>query len=299
MRQQVLLFKLLGSGWLMLGLVCLALVSLLVSGQGWSERIAQMLSGDAGALWNAFYCPVIAVTLPVWGLVCIVLGWNLIRLASWAQLLVQTVHLLLAVYLVVALMVSFAVAPEARGGLALGVMLLAGNLGLTYLLRGRLAGEVFSHLPLRTAPVVPRRCEFCGGSLELQTGRCPECEPAIRLNQRAAAQERPKPALAAQLASSDDGATYLLSSLGATFVGRELERNDINLNNPTVSRRHARVEYDVQNSRYVLMAMQDVNGTFVNDKLVRQRNLRDGDEVRFGRARFRFTIVTGVESAGG
>lgn len=298
MRQQVL-FKLLGSGWLMLGLVCLALVSLLVSGQGWGERIAQMLSGDAGALWNAFYCPVIAVTLPVWGLVCIVLGWNLVRLASWAQLLVQTVHLLLAVYLVVALMVSFAVAPEARGGLALGVMLLAGNLGLTYLLRGRLAGEVFSHLPLRTAPVVPRRCEFCGGSLELQTGRCPECEPAIRLNQRTAAQERPKPALAAQLASLDDGTTYLLSSLGPTFVGRELERNDINLNNPTVSRRHARIEYDVQNSRYVLMAMQDVNGTFVNDKLVRERTLRDGDEVRLGRARFRFTIVTGVENAGG
>lgn len=299
MRRQALLFKLLGSGWLTFGLICLALGGFQVSGLDWGRGLAQVLTGEANALWNTFYHPLMAVVLSAWGVVCIVLGWNLVRVMSWAQSLAQAMHLLLTVYLMTALMVSFAIAPKAEAGLAVVVLLSAGNLGLAYLLRGRLASEVFSHIPLRTAPVVPRQCEFCGAALDVQTRRCPDCEPAIATERRTGTEERLKTALAAQLVSLDGGTVHPLSSQRPTFVGRELSKNDINLSNPTVSRQHARVEYDVQNSCYYLIAMQDTNGTFVNDKLVRRRLLRDGDEVRFGRARFRFNVVSGLENNGG
>jgi hypothetical protein len=300
MKQQTLLFKLFGSGWLTLGLLCLALVGLQINGLDWGGRVGQALSGDAATLWRTFYHSLVTIVLLLcWGATCVVLGWNLIRLVNWAQPLAQAMHLLLAVYLIAALIVGSAVAPEAKEFLALGILLLAGDLGLAYPLRGRLAGEVFSQIPLRTAPVVSLRCEFCGASLDVRTGRCPECEPAINTDPHTAHRENPKPALVAHLISLDDGTVYPLSSQRPTLVGREFSRNDVNLNNPTVSRQHALVEYDVQNSRYTLSAMQDTNGTFVNDQLIRQRTLRDGDEIRFGRTRFRFRVVSGVENSGG
>lgn len=299
MKQQTLLFKLLGSGWLTLGLLCLALSGLQINGLNWGQWIEQALSGDAAALWRTFHHPLIVVVLPAWGATCAVLGWNLVRLVNWARPLAQTMHLLLAVYLIVGLMIGLAVAPEAKGFLALSVLLLAGDLSLAYPLRGRQASEVFAHIPLRTAPVVSLRCEFCGASLDVRTGLCPECEPAARTNPHLTNPEHPKPALVAQLVSLDDSTVYPLSSQRPTLVGRELSRNDINLNNPTVSRQHARIEYDVQHCRYTLIAMQDSNGTFINDRLVRQRSLNDGDQVRFGRAKFRFHVVSGMENTGG
>jgi hypothetical protein len=294
MRRQAFLFRLLGSGWLAWGLLSLALGVFRIGGVDWGGQVAQALSGVAGALWQVFYHPAVTIVLLAWGMMCILLGWNLIRLVNWAQSLAQSMHLLLAVYLVVALVVSFVVAPEAEV-LACGILLLAADLGLAHLLRGRLASEVFSQIPLRTAPVVSRRCEFCGGPLDVRTGRCSECDPAIKTDPRAPSGEHPKPALVAQLVSLDDGTVYPLSSQGPTLVGRELSRNDINLSNPTVSRQHARVEYNVQESCYILIAMQDTNGTFVNSKLLRHRPLCDGDEIRFGRAKFRFHVVSGIE----
>ncbi len=299
MTQQAFLFKLLGSGWLTLGLLCLTLVGLQVNGLNWGEQVEQALSGNPAALWRTFYHPLIAIVLLAWGAICIVLGWSLVRLVNWARPLAQAMHLLLAVYLVIALIVGSTIAPEAKEFLIFGVLLLMGDLGLAYPLRGRQASEVFSQIPLRTAPVVSRHCEFCGAALDVRTGRCPECEPAIKTNPRLVDEEHQKPALVAQLISLDDGTIYPLSSQRPTFVGRELSRNDVNLSNPTVSRQHARIEYSVQNSRYTLIAIQDTNGTFVNDKMTRQHPLRDGDEVRFGRAKFRFHVVSGAENSGG
>jgi len=64
--------------------------------------------------------------------------------------------------------------------------------------------------------------------------------------------------------------------------------NDLNVNNPTISRRHAQIEY--QEGHFVITALQDSNGTFVNEERVRQQTLNNGDKVRLGRARFQFVI---------
>jgi pSer/pThr/pTyr-binding forkhead associated (FHA) protein len=41
----------------------------------------------------------------------------------------------------------------------------------------------------------------------------------------------------------------------------------------------------------MLVALRDLNGTFINDSLIRERALQNGDEIRFGRARFRFELM--------
>ena len=73
-------------------------------------------------------------------------------------------------------------------------------------------------------------------------------------------------------------------------------QNDINLSNPTVSRRHAWIE--CENGWFVLNAVDDSNGTFINNALVRRGVLKDGDQIRFGRATFRFQVdkEEGMES---
>ena len=300
MSRRAILFRFLGSGWLTLGLICLSVGSLQIIAPDrvdWWGKLAA--SGNIDTSRLVLHLPLLAITLLAWGLMSALLGWNLIRLTSWAQPLAQTSHLLLAVYLATGLTTSLAVSPQVRGYTLVGLSLLVGNLGLAYLLRGRLADEVFSQVPWQTAPVIPMRCEFCGSTLHRGTGRCPECEPVIQTEQFMTGEERAKPALVAQLESLDDGTVYRLASRQPTFVGRELSGNDINLSNPTVSRRHARIEYDIQNRHYILISMQDTNGTFVNERLVRRKPLRDSDEVRFGRARFRFNITCGSNDTGG
>jgi hypothetical protein len=296
MNRPAALFKLLGSAWLTLGLICLVLGGLQISQSDAGMAQAPTLSNTAGSPGHVFHRPWLPAVLLAWGLMSLVLGWNLVRLTSWAQPLAQTMHLLLAVYLAVSLLI---IAPQAAGPSVLGALLLVGDLGLAYLLRGRLAAEVFSQVPLQTALVNPMRCEFCDSPLDRRTRRCPQCEPAIKVTPNPSDEPRSKPTLVGQLVSLADGTVYRLSSQRPTCVGRELSRNDINLSNPTVSRRHARIEYDVQNNCYFLTALQDTNGTFVNDNLIRRRTLRDGDEVRFGRAKFRFNIASGSSNNGG
>jgi predicted component of type VI protein secretion system len=64
------------------------------------------------------------------------------------------------------------------------------------------------------------------------------------------------------------------------FVGRDLS-NDIVINDPEISRRHARLY--VQGASYVLEDLGSTNGTFVNGQRLMGANvLRPGDSVTFG-----------------
>ena len=71
-------------------------------------------------------------------------------------------------------------------------------------------------------------------------------------------------------------------------VGRD-ERADIRVDEPLVSRNHARLER--RGGGYVLLDLGSTNMTRVNGEVVSERALRDGDEVRFGRARCRFVAA--------
>ena len=68
-------------------------------------------------------------------------------------------------------------------------------------------------------------------------------------------------------------------------VGRDAEA-DIRVDEPLVSRSHARIERRAD--RFVLLDLGSTNFTRVNGDVVTERELRHGDEVKFARAVCRF-----------
>ena len=70
-------------------------------------------------------------------------------------------------------------------------------------------------------------------------------------------------------------------------VGRE-EQADIRLDEPLVSRSHARIER--RGEGFWVIDLSSTNRTRVNDEVVAQRQLEDGDEVRFARVVCRFRL---------
>jgi pSer/pThr/pTyr-binding forkhead associated (FHA) protein len=68
-------------------------------------------------------------------------------------------------------------------------------------------------------------------------------------------------------------------------VGRD-EDADIRVDEPLVSRAHARIE--PREGAYAVLDLGSTNYTRVNGEVVRERLLRHGDEVRFARARCRY-----------
>ena len=69
------------------------------------------------------------------------------------------------------------------------------------------------------------------------------------------------------------------------LIGRD-EDADIRVDEPLVSRAHARIER--RGTSFFVLDLGSTNLTRVNGDPVHERELRDGDEVRFGRARCRF-----------
>jgi adenylate cyclase len=76
-------------------------------------------------------------------------------------------------------------------------------------------------------------------------------------------------------------AIFPIGSGGAT-VGRD-EMAEVFLDEVLVSRGHARIE--MSGADWVVKDLGSTNGTRVNGKLVKEKQLHDGDELRFARAR--------------
>jgi len=72
----------------------------------------------------------------------------------------------------------------------------------------------------------------------------------------------------------------------ALVVGRE--DASILIDEPLVSRQHARIEW--RDGAWVVVDLDSTNYTRVNGEIVHYRDLADGDEVRFARARCRFHL---------
>jgi pSer/pThr/pTyr-binding forkhead associated (FHA) protein len=79
-------------------------------------------------------------------------------------------------------------------------------------------------------------------------------------------------------------------------VGRD-ESADIRVDEPLVSRLHARIER--RGGDYVVLDLGSTNHTRVNGERVAERALAHGDEVRFARARCLFLAESVDPVAGG
>ena len=75
-------------------------------------------------------------------------------------------------------------------------------------------------------------------------------------------------------------------------VGRS-SKNDLFLDEESISRHHARITFD--GTEHWVSDLASTNGTFVNDVSVREQRLCDGDQVRIGRSILKFMTGENVE----
>jgi hypothetical protein len=281
--------KRVGALWLVVGGVCLIWAVLTLAGG---------LASGFTSTWRSVLTPAVLSDTLLWpwtqlvvafiGLFVLYCGWGLVRRQRWTQTLMVPGNLLFAVYALAAWVAAFVSTGhlyEGWAGKSLALLAaFAVSLYLAAWMNSVSTSEALSWLPLRTAPLVPLQCEFCGTPLDPTDGRCPQCQSELELGPKVP----PKPPDAKLVGTSDEREFYLTPDR-AVAIGRGSTRNEINLANPTVSRRHAQIFFE--KGCYLLKAVDDRNGTFVNNVRVRQQALNDGDEIRFGRASYRFRIV--------
>jgi pSer/pThr/pTyr-binding forkhead associated (FHA) protein len=80
------------------------------------------------------------------------------------------------------------------------------------------------------------------------------------------------------------------SRLGrTTSIGRDGLRNDIVLDDTTISAAHTKIR--LEHSRFVLYDLGSINGTLINRRRAQKQTLMDGDEIVIGKTIFIFKEV--------
>lgn len=77
-------------------------------------------------------------------------------------------------------------------------------------------------------------------------------------------------------------------------IGRSI-KCDLSIDQESVSRRHARITWD--GARYRIADLGSTNGSYVNDELVTERVLKDGDQVKIGRTILKFMTGDNIETS--
>lgn len=72
------------------------------------------------------------------------------------------------------------------------------------------------------------------------------------------------------------------------IIGRK-EGNDICLQDPNISRIHARIEQGEQD--YTVIDMGSTNGTFVNGRRVVKTTVKPGDNIKLGKTELKFQVM--------
>ena len=75
-------------------------------------------------------------------------------------------------------------------------------------------------------------------------------------------------------------------------IGRS-SKNDLFIDQESISRHHARITFD--GSAYLINDMGSTNGTFVNDDPKKESKLRDGDQIQIGRSILKFMTGENIE----
>lgn len=92
----------------------------------------------------------------------------------------------------------------------------------------------------------------------------------------------------------DDLGRRIPIGAGQIIIGRS-SKCDVQIDQESVSRNHARIRSDGKG--YWVRDLGSTNGTYVNDELVDERELRDGDQVKVGRTIFKFMSGNNVEAS--
>ena len=107
-----------------------------------------------------------------------------------------------------------------------------------------------------------------------------------RLSAGAGEQSKVPEAYLFDLENATSKSSYILSK-PTTRVGRGAT-NDIWINKDTVSALHATIEY--RDGAFLVRDRKSTNGTFINNRRVRQDELKSGDVLAFHEYKFRFVL---------
>lgn len=151
--------------------------------------------------------------------------------------------------------------------------------------------------PLSRPPMPDYLCPYCGERKDPVTGQC-ACSVVPGVSPQPVGLPTPSAPLPTAIPPAPGGTPSRLVILngakaGAVFplygdvvtIGRETGRDILIDFDPTVSRRHARLER--QGTRWVLIDEGSRNGSFVNGQPVQQRAIQVGDILRFGATELR------------
>jgi pSer/pThr/pTyr-binding forkhead associated (FHA) protein len=116
--------------------------------------------------------------------------------------------------------------------------------------------------------------------------------PAVSEGLQVATEARPAPG---RYLATEEGGELVLFALGerdgqSLHIGRS-PASDIQLEDPSVSRRHAEVAH--RDGRTVLLDDRSLNGIYVNGQRVGEAVLNDGDWIAVGQVSLRYVEVTG------
>ncbi len=79
-----------------------------------------------------------------------------------------------------------------------------------------------------------------------------------------------------------------------THIGRS-SKSDVQVDQESVSRNHCKISNN--GKTYTVRDVGSTNGTYVNDELVQEINLRDGDQVKVGRTILKFITGGNIEAS--
>ncbi|MEJ5251118.1 MAG: FHA domain-containing protein [Chthonomonadetes bacterium] len=141
--------------------------------------------------------------------------------------------------------------------------------------------------PLSRPPMPDYLCPYCGERKDPVTGQCacsivpgaPVALPPMDTSLPASLAPVGTPSRLVVLSGAKAGMVFPLQGDVVT-IGREVGRQVLIDFDPTVSRRHARLER--QGGQWVLVDEGSRNGSFVNGQPVQQRVIQPGDILRFG-----------------
>jgi hypothetical protein len=85
------------------------------------------------------------------------------------------------------------------------------------------------------------------------------------------------------------GSRYLITAEGST-IGRAAD-SAVFLDDVTVSRKHAHIDFDSKESRFHIIDSSSLNGTYVNSESIEEHTLSSGDQVQVGK--FHLVFITG------
>lgn len=129
-----------------------------------------------------------------------------------------------------------------------------------------------------------KRCKVCGADNSQDASACYRCGGALVLPPtdtmvRPRRETREPEFCLAAITGVNAGKEYQITRPSVT-VGRHPGQNQIVLDDPEVSRQHARIF--VQPDGGIRIEDTSTNGTYVNERAIEEGNLRLGDKIRFG-----------------